>query len=78
MRFWTVSCPPIDLRGWAATRRGLSRYRSRRRAKPTILTRGNPQIPKGVGDAPVRAHIDALDGWNRQTSALTSFGKVAD
>ncbi|MBN8293614.1 hypothetical protein JI664_16700 [Rhodobacter sp. NTK016B] len=56
----------------------MSRYRSRRRAKPTILTRGNPQIPKGVGDAPVRAHIDALDGWNRQTSALTSFGKVAD
>ncbi|PWE29569.1 histidine kinase [Pararhodobacter marinus] len=35
-------------------------------AKPRLLTGGNPQIPKGLGDAPVRAYIDALEGWKRQ------------
>ena len=27
--------------------------------------RGNPQIPKGEGDAPVQAYIAAMPGWNR-------------
>ena len=36
-------------------------------AKPTMLTGGNPQIPKGEGDAPVRTYLDALDGWQRET-----------
>ena len=26
---------------------------------------GNPQIPKGDGDAPVQAYIDAMPGWKR-------------
>lgn len=32
---------------------------------PTLLTGGNPQIPKGDGDAPVQAYIAAMPGWKR-------------
>ena len=28
-----------------------------------LLSGGNPQIPKGDGDAPVQAHIAAMPGW---------------
>lgn len=35
------------------------------RKKPTLLAGGNPQIPKGDGDAPVKAYIAALPGWKR-------------
>ncbi|XSG80902.1 MAG: DUF1801 domain-containing protein [Methyloligella sp. ZOD6] len=31
--------------------------------KPVLLSGGNPQIPKGYGDAPVQAYIDAMPGW---------------
>jgi len=31
--------------------------------KPKLLSGGNPQIPKGEGDAPVRAYIKAMPGW---------------
>lgn len=31
--------------------------------KPVILSGGNPQIPKGYGDAPVQAFLDAVPGW---------------
>lgn len=31
--------------------------------KPVLLTGGNPQIPKGYGDAPVKAYINAMPGW---------------
>lgn len=34
-------------------------------AKPKLLTGGNPQIPKGDGDAPVQAYIAAMPGWKR-------------
>ena len=34
-------------------------------AKPTLLAGGNPQIPKGYGDAPVQAYIAAMPGWKR-------------
>ena len=34
-------------------------------AKPTLLAGGNPQIPKGEGDAPVQAYIAAMPGWKR-------------
>ncbi|MFV0318049.1 MAG: DUF1801 domain-containing protein [Microthrixaceae bacterium] len=30
---------------------------------PKLLSGGNPQIPKGDGDAPVQAYIDAMPGW---------------
>ena len=29
----------------------------------TLLSGGNPQIPKGDGDAPVAAYLAALPGW---------------
>jgi hypothetical protein len=33
--------------------------------QPRLLSGGNPQIPKGYGDAPVRAYIAAMPGWKR-------------
>lgn len=30
-----------------------------------LLSGGNPQIPKGYGEAPVRAYIAAMPGWKR-------------
>ncbi|WOF42669.1 DUF1801 domain-containing protein [Sphingopyxis indica] len=32
---------------------------------PKLLSGGNPQIPKGDGDAPVRAYIAAMPDWKR-------------
>ena len=34
-------------------------------AKPKLLSGGNPQIPKGDGDAPVQSYIEAMPGWKR-------------
>ena len=43
-------------------------------AKPKLLTGGNPQIPKGDGEAPVQAYLAAMPGWKqavgRQLDAL--------
>lgn len=33
--------------------------------KPKLLSGGNPQIPKGYGEAPIKAYIDAMPGWTR-------------
>lgn len=33
--------------------------------EPVLLSGGNPQIPKGDGDAPVQAYIAAMPGWKR-------------
>ncbi|ABL70615.1 DUF1801 domain-containing protein [Paracoccus denitrificans] len=33
--------------------------------KPKLLSGGNPQIPKGYGEAPVRAYIAAMPGWKQ-------------
>lgn len=30
---------------------------------PTLLSGGNPQIPKGDGNEPVQAYIEAMPGW---------------
>ena len=32
---------------------------------PKLLSGGNPQIPKGYGEAPVQAYIAAMPGWKR-------------
>ena len=37
--------------------------RSKDPAAPKLLSGGNPQIPKGDGDAPVQAYIAAMPGW---------------
>ncbi|WP_448005169.1 DUF1801 domain-containing protein [Agromyces bauzanensis] len=34
--------------------------------KPRLLSGGNPQIPKGDGDAPVQAYLDAMPEWKRE------------
>lgn len=34
--------------------------------KPVLLSGGNPQIPKGDGDAPVQAYIAAMPHWKRE------------
>lgn len=33
--------------------------------KPKLLSGGNPQIPKGYGNEPVQAYIEAMPGWKR-------------
>lgn len=35
-------------------------------SKVTLLSGGNPQIPKGDGDKPVQAYIAAMPGWKQQ------------
>jgi hypothetical protein len=34
--------------------------------RPKLLSGGNPQVPKGHGDAPVQAYIAAMPGWKRE------------
>lgn len=34
--------------------------------QPRLLSGGNPQIPKGDGDAPVQAYIAAMPGWKSE------------
>lgn len=33
--------------------------------KPKLLAGGDPQIPKGDGDAPVEAYLAAMPGWKQ-------------
>lgn len=40
-----------------------TRRPSTKSADPVLLSGGNPQIPKGEGDAPVQAYIAAMPGW---------------
>jgi hypothetical protein len=42
-----------------------ARKKSTAKKKPVLLSGGNPQIPKGEGDAPVKAYLAALPGWKR-------------
>lgn len=37
----------------------------KKKAPVKLLSGGNPQIPKGDGDAPVRAYLAALPGWKQ-------------
>ncbi|HVJ02103.1 MAG TPA: DUF1801 domain-containing protein [Sphingomonas sp.] len=43
---------------------------------PVLLSGGNPQIPKGYGEAPVQAYIAAMPGWKhdvgRRIDAIVS------
>ena len=38
-------------------------------SEPRLLSGGNPQIPKGEGDAPVQAYIAAMPGWKQRVGA---------
>lgn len=37
---------------------------------PVLLSGGNPRIPKGEGDAPVQAYIEAMPGWKHDVGRL--------
>jgi hypothetical protein len=43
----------------------MRRMANRPPEKPRLLSGGNPQIPKGNGDEPVQAYIEAMPGWKR-------------
>lgn len=49
----------------AQPRKAAPKSKSRKVAKPVLLTGGNPQIAKASGDAPVQAYIAAMPGWKR-------------
>jgi len=38
--------------------------------QPVLLSGGNPQIPKGDGDAPVQAYLAAMPGWKGEVGRL--------
>ncbi len=37
-----------------------------KKAKPVLLSGGNPQIAKAYGNAPVKAYLAAMPGWKRK------------
>jgi hypothetical protein len=49
----------------AKPRKTAPKSRSRKIAKPVLLSGGNPQIAKAYGDSPVQAYIAAMPGWKR-------------
>jgi len=49
----------------AKPRKATTKPAPKNAAKPKLLSGGNPQIPKGDGDAPVQAYIAAMPGWKR-------------
>ena len=48
-----------------ASKKSEQPEQSKQSAEPVLLAGGNPQIPKGDGDAPVQAYIAAMPGWKR-------------
>ncbi len=49
----------------AKPRKPAAKPSAAKAAKPKLLSGGNPQIPKGHGDAPVQAYIAATPGWKQ-------------
>jgi hypothetical protein len=41
---------------------------AKKKARPRLLSGGNPQIAKGFGNAPARAYIAAVPGWKRKVA----------
>ena len=50
----------------AKPRKSAPKSQPSKTAEPVLLAGGNPQIPKGYGDAPVQAYIAAMPGWKRE------------
>lgn len=69
---WASRGPPIPAsqvggRIPRMVRDSTSKAKSGAAAKaPRLLSGGNPQIPKGDGDGPVRAYLAAMPGWKQQ------------
>jgi hypothetical protein len=61
----TTRKPAKDLRAHDAAPKGARGKTPATGATPRLLSGGNPQIPKGYGDAPVQAYIAAMPGWKR-------------
>lgn len=57
----TASAAPASRRKATAAKPGKAAAPA-----PRLLSGGNPQIPKGYGDAPVQAYLDAVPGWKRE------------
>lgn len=38
--------------------------------KVVLLSGGNPQIPKGEGEAPIKAYLQAMPGWKKRVGVL--------
>ncbi len=39
-----------------------------KKPEPKLLSGGNPQIPLGYGEGPVRDYLDAIPGWKREVA----------
>ncbi len=52
-----------------APRKTTPKRSTKAKAKPKLLSGGNPQIAKGYGDAPVQAYIAAVPDWRRDVCA---------
>jgi hypothetical protein len=52
---------PVEL-----ARERIAQRSERMTGKVVLLSGGNPQIPKGYGDAPVQAYIAAMPDWKRE------------
>ena len=50
----------------AKSTKGSDRAAGQKDGGPKLLSGGNPQIPKGDGDAPVQAYIAAMPGWKQE------------
>ena len=48
-----------------SARKTATATRTKTQDKPQLLSGGNPQIPRGDGDAPVAAYIAALPDWKQ-------------
>jgi hypothetical protein len=57
---------PVAAKAAQKPRKTAPKSKVRKAAKPALLAGGNPQIPKGFGDAPVQAYIAAMPGWKRE------------
>ena len=50
---------------WSATTKPRKSASTPPPGQVTLLSGGNPQIPKGYGNAPVQAYLAAMPGWKR-------------
>ena len=54
----------------AKTSTSIKAKATKAKATPKLLSGGNPQIPIGYGDAPVKAYIAAMPGWKSRMGKL--------
>ncbi len=52
-----------------ATKKAAPKPKAGASGQPVLLSGGNPQIPKGYGEAPIQAYIAAMPGWKNALGA---------